>query len=160
MSDPTNPPNIPLESVSNKLVLGRMIVGGVSSAIVIVAALILALLVTPWLWIGVAGGVILLGWLAWLIPRQVHNIGYATEEKDFVVRRGALFRSLNVIPYGRIQFVDVSEGPIERALGISTLRLHTASATTDATVPGLSSEQANGLRQELVKRGAGKLSGL
>lgn len=160
MLDPTRPEGVKLESVSSKLVNARMVVTSITLGVPALAGIVLVFTVSPWFWF-LAGSVLLIfAWLLWLIPRQVRNIGYATEDSDFVVRRGALFRRLNVIPYGRIQFVDVSEGPLLRAFGLATLQLHTASAGTDATVPGLTVEQANVLRERLVERGAGQLSGL
>lgn len=160
MLDPTRPEGVQLESVSSKLVNARMVVTSIALGLPALMGIVLVLTVSPWFWFLAGSALLVFAWLLWLIPRQVRNIGYATEDSDFVVRRGALFRRLNVIPYGRIQFVDVSEGPLLRAFGLATLQLHTASAGTDATVPGLAVEQANALRERLVERGAGQLSGL
>lgn len=160
MLDPTRPEGVKLESVSSKLVNARMVVTSIALGVPALAGIVLVFTVSPWFWFLAGSAVLIFAWLLWLVPRQVRNIGYATEDSDFVVRRGALFRRLTVIPYGRIQFVDVSEGPLLRAFGLATLQLHTASAGTDATVPGLTVDQANVLRERLVERGAGQLSGL
>ena len=48
------------------------------------------------------------------------------------------------MPYGRMQFVDVTAGPFERSFGLATVRLHTAAAASDARIPGL--EAADGAR--------------
>ena len=48
-----------------------------------------------------------------------------------------MFHKATVVPYGRLQFVDVDAGPIDRMFGLATVKLHTASASTDATIPGL-----------------------
>ena len=56
-----------------------------------------------------------------LVRRRVRAWGYTEREDDLLVRRGVLFRRLSVVPYGRMQFVDVTAGPFERAFGLATV---------------------------------------
>src|ERR1051325_5694682 len=63
--------------------------------------------------------------------------GYAEREDDLLVKRGVMFSRLSVIPYGRMQYIDVSAGPLERAFGLATVKMHTAAAASDARIPGL-----------------------
>jgi len=65
-----------------------------------------------------------------------------------------------VVPYGRMQFVDVTRGPLERAFGIATVQLHTAAAHTDARIPGLVPEEAARLRDRLGNLGQARTAGL
>ena len=95
-----------------------------------------------------------------LAPRRVRAIGYAEREQDLLVRKGVLFRTLVVVPYGRMQFVDVQAGPLDRLLGIARVQLHTASALTDAAIPGLPLPEAERLRDRLASRGEATLAGL
>ncbi len=76
------------------------------------------------------------GWWWWLIGRQVPRLGYAEQDDDLLVRRGIMWRQIVVVPYGRMQYVDVQAGPLDRLLGIARVQLHTASAATDARDPG------------------------
>jgi membrane protein YdbS with pleckstrin-like domain len=99
-------------------------------------------------------------WAWWLIGRQVPAIGYAEQEEDLLVRRGIMWRYIVVVPYGRLQYVDVQAGPVDRLLGISRVQLHTASASTDASIPGLPPEEAARLRDRLTARGQARLAGL
>jgi hypothetical protein len=99
-------------------------------------------------------------WAWWLIGRQVPAIGYAEQEDDLLVRRGIMWREIVVVPYGRLQYVDVQAGPVDRFLGISRVQLHTASASTDAAIPGLPPEEAARLRDRLTARGQARLAGL
>ena len=62
--------------------------------------------------------------------------------------------------YGRLQLVDVVAGPLDRAFGIATVRLHTAAATTDATIPGLTPDRAASLRDQLVALGESRGAGM
>ena len=59
-----------------------------------------------------------------------------------------------------MQFVDVTAGPLERALGLATVQLHTAAATSDARVPGLPPEEASRLRDRLAALGEDASEGL
>jgi membrane protein YdbS with pleckstrin-like domain len=100
------------------------------------------------------------GWLWWLVGRRVRSWGYAERPDDLLVTSGILFRRLVIVPYGRMQLVDVTAGPIHRALGITTVQLHTAAATTDAHIPGLTPEVAAGLRDRLARLGEQRSAGL
>ena len=94
------------------------------------------------------------------VQRRWQAWGYAERQEDLLVRRGVLVRRTSVVPYGRMQYVDVTAGPIDRALGLATVRLHTASAASDATVPGLTTEAAALLRDRLTAAGQARLAGL
>jgi membrane protein YdbS with pleckstrin-like domain len=109
----------------------------------------------------VAGGLLLCGLvLAWFVWRRVRAWAYCEREDDLVVRRGVLFSRLSVIPYGRMQFVDVRAGPVERAFGLATVRMHTAAAASDARIPGLDGEEAARLRDRLAELGEAMAAGL
>lgn len=92
--------------------------------------------------------------------RRYGSWGYAEREDDLLVRRGVLFARLSVVPYGRMQFIDVTAGPLERAFGLATVRLHTAAAATDARIPGLGREEAARLRDRLAELGEAQAAGL
>src|SRR5271156_4295148 len=67
-----------------------------------------------------------------LVWRRYRAWGYAEREDDLLVRRGVMIRRLTVVPYGRMQFIDVTAGPVDRLFGLATVQLHTASARSDA----------------------------
>ena len=95
-----------------------------------------------------------------IVGRNYASWGYAERGADLLVTHGVLIRRLVVVPYGRMQLVDVTAGPIERKFGISTLRLHTASAGTDARIRGLTAAEANRLRDRLAALGESQSAGL
>jgi hypothetical protein len=111
-------------------------------------------------WFALGAAVVAFWWLWWLIGRRVRSFGYAERGDDLLVTSGILFRRLVVVPYGRMQLVDVKAGPIDRRMGITTVQLHTAAATTDASIPGLEPEAAAALRDRLAKRGEQRSAGL
>ena len=111
--------------------------------------------------LGAAGGVLIAGALAWyVVGRRYRSWGYAERDDDLLVRRGVMFSRLTVVPYGRMQFIDVSAGPLERAFGLATVRLHTAAAATDARIPGLDRAEAGRLRDRLAELGEAQAAGL
>ncbi|MGH7776184.1 MAG: PH domain-containing protein [Candidatus Dormibacterales bacterium] len=94
------------------------------------------------------------------LQRRVAAWGYSEREDDLLVRRGVLFSRLSVVPYGRMQFIDVVAGPVERYFRLATVRMHTAAAASDARIPGLSREEAARLRDRLAELGEAKAAGL
>jgi uncharacterized protein len=86
--------------------------------------------------------------------------GYAERDHDLLVRHGLLIRRLSIVPYARMQFVDVTAGPIERAFKLATVQLHTAAAASDAQIPGLPPEEAARLRDRLTALGEDRAEGL
>lgn len=157
---PFDPPGVAWDGVSPRLITARLVVLGITLGVPLVACAVVAALVTPWVWIPTGALVALLLWAILLVPRQVRAMGYAERDDDLLIRKGILFRQLVVVPYGRMQFVDVEAGPLDRKLGIAKVQLHTAAATTDAVIPGLVPEEAERLRDRLTVRGEARLAGL
>ena len=92
--------------------------------------------------------------------RRVRAWGYAERAEDLLVRRGVMFRRTSVIPYGRMQYVEVAAGPLERAFGLATVQMHTAAAASDARIPGLAADEAARLRDQLTALGESHAMGL
>lgn len=92
--------------------------------------------------------------------RRVRAIGYILRADDLLFRRGIMFERIVAVPYGRLQLVDVTRGPLLRALGLATLKFVTASAATGVQLPGLRVEDAEALRDRLVELAEIRRSGL
>lgn len=148
------------QRVSSKLVTARQIIAALCFGVPVLAGGAVAVLVTPWVWIPVAVVAALWLWVAIVISRQVRAIGYVERDDDLLLRKGVLFRSLVVVPYGRMQYVDVTAGPLARAFGFASVQLHTAAPGTDATIDGLEPAEAARLRDRLASRGEAQLAGL
>lgn len=159
-SDPFAPQGVSFQPISPRLAPARLI--PLLGLDLLAAAGFVAggVLLTPWYYCGAAVSVLVLLWELWLVPRQVRAMGYALAEDHLLWRKGILLRRLCVIPYGRMQFVDTSQGPLARYLGIAEVKLHTASASTDATINGLPVAEAERLRQLLSERGEQRMAGL
>jgi membrane protein YdbS with pleckstrin-like domain len=147
---------------SPRLAVLRLAEAGVVTVLVVLAAG-LPLLLTGF---RLAAGAAALGLLAAgavaavLLRRRVASWAFCERAEDLLVRRGVMVQRLSLVPYGRMQFVDVSSGPLERSLGLATLRLHTAAAASDARIPGLPRAEAERLRDQLSTLGGAQAAGL
>ncbi len=163
VDDAFRPPGEPWVAVSEQLITARRISLALTWIVVVAGVVALYLFATVPRTIAIAAtivAVIAFVWLWILIGRRVRSWGYAEREDDVLVTSGLLFRRLVVVPYGRMQLVDLKAGPLDRALGITTLQLHTAAATTDASIPGLTPDIAAGLRDRLAALGEQRSAGL
>ncbi|MGH3153350.1 MAG: PH domain-containing protein [Streptosporangiaceae bacterium] len=110
---------------------------------------------------GAAAGVALAaGFVLGVERRRYLAWAYSEQEEDLIVSRGVLVRRVSVVPYGRMQFVEVTAGPFERAFRLATVQLHTAAAASDARIPGLERDEAARLRDRLAGLGEARAAGL
>lgn len=156
-----SPTDVDWLPVSPRLATGRRLTVVVPTVVVVAVPIAVAAAMSTW-WVAALAlvPVAVAAWAWWVIGRQVNAIGYAERDEDLLVRRGVMFRSLVVVPYGRMQFVDVEAGPLARKLGYASVQLHTASPATDASIPGLVPDEAARLRDRLARRGEARLAGL
>ena len=165
---PSAPPAAPLSDAvtwrtpsRQLLTLRRLEVAGVTAIATIAGAIIAERSEGGLLPLGVVAGCVLVGLLAErFVTRRFRAWAYAEREDDLLVRRGVLFARLSVVPYGRMQFIDVAAGPLERAFGLATLKMHTAAAARDARIPGLTVAEATRLRDRLAELGEAQAAGI
>ncbi|MDQ1082807.1 membrane protein YdbS with pleckstrin-like domain [Microbacterium proteolyticum] len=133
------------------------------AVILLVAAVAVAAQVITgvwWQWIP-ATVILLVTSIGLLItPRQARSFGYQLRHDDLVFRRGILWQRVVAVPYGRMQLVDITHGPLDRGFGIAQLKLVTAAASTGVTIPGLTQEAAEHLRDTLVAVAETRRTGL
>jgi membrane protein YdbS with pleckstrin-like domain len=98
--------------------------------------------------------------MAILTPRRVRSIGFQLRDDDLLFRRGLMFQRFVAVPYGRMQLVDINRGPLARGLGLSELKLVTAAAASNVTIPGLPAADAEELRDRLVALAESRRAGL
>ena len=164
--EPRSPRRLPLgegtwHQLARAYVRVQLISQGAAFALVLVAAVaVQALTGFAWLWI--PAGVILLVTAIGLVitPRQARSFGYQLRRDDLVFRRGILWQRVVAVPYGRMQLVDITHGPLDRGFGIAQLKLVTAAASTGVTIPGLTQEAAENLRDTLVAVAETRRTGL
>lgn len=147
--------------ISRKYIVVQLISHALFLALVVGAAVVLGfVLEQAWVWIP-AGAVVAVT-LATLIvlPRQARSIGYQLRGDDLVFRRGILWQRMVAVPYGRMQLVDITHGPLDRGFGIAQLKLVTAAAATGVTIPGLTQAAAERLRDTLIDVAETRRTGL
>jgi len=102
---------------------------------------------------GIIAGTALVIALALIIrvPARRYNArGYQISDDRLRVVRGLLFRSDTVVPFGRVQHIDVAQGPLERFFGIATLTVHTAgNHNASVALPGLGELLAREMRETI-----------
>ncbi len=88
----------------------------------------------------------------------VHFYRYELTDAGFRKELGVIYKKYVTVPYDRIQNVDINRGILDRLLGLSSLMIQTAGASsgvagaTEGVLPGLSREVAEQLRDELIAR--------
>jgi membrane protein YdbS with pleckstrin-like domain len=75
---------------------------------------------------------------------------YWVTDDRIELRHGLVFRVESSIPHFRVQHIDVRQGPLQRLAGVVELVISTASAATDATLPGLAPDRAEHIRQMVL----------
>jgi membrane protein YdbS with pleckstrin-like domain len=98
--------------------------------------------------------------LSFFLRRRFRAWRYQERNEDLIVARGVMVQRLSVVPYGRMQFVEVTAGPVERLFKLSTVKLHTAAAASDARIPGLEQAEAARLRDRLTELGESMAAGM
>jgi len=147
--------------ISPKYVTVQLISTGSFLVLVIAATLVLTLLMHQ-LWAWIPGGIltVILAWTLAILPRQARSIGYQLRDDDLVFRRGILWQRFVAVPYGRMQLIDITHGPLDRGFGIAQLKFVTAAAATGVVIPGLAQTTAETLRDHLVEVAESRRTGL
>ncbi|MXS76337.1 MULTISPECIES: PH domain-containing protein [unclassified Microbacterium] len=139
----------------------QLISQGAVFVLVLVAAIV-AQAVSGFMWPWIPAGVVLLVTAIGMIitPRQARSFGYQLRRDDLVFRRGILWQRVVAVPYGRMQLVDITHGPLDRGFGIAQLKLVTAAASSGVTIPGLTQGAAEQLRDTLIDVAETRRTGL
>lgn len=154
MDDLFRPPAANWQPLSPSWLKLKLLMIFINWAIVGVILIVpLVVLDFSWWWI------VLIVFLAWWLyrflraPRVYRRWGYAETDNDIYLTRGLLWREMTCVPYGRMQLVNVSSGPLERAFGLATVGLVTSSTSGTITIPGLARPEAVAMRDRLIERG-------
>jgi len=147
--------------ISPKYVTVQFISMGAVLLLVVAAMLVLTLVMHQW-WAWIPGGIftVVLVWTLAILPRQARAIGYQLRQDDLVFRRGILWQRFVAVPYGRMQLIDITHGPLDRGFGIAQLKFVTAAAATGVVIPGLEQSTAETLRDHLVEVAESRRTGL
>lgn len=82
--------------------------------------------------------------------RIYRRLGYAIDGRLLRTVRGWLFHADTIVPFVRVQHIDVTRGPFDKMFGTATLVVHTAGTHNSiVTLPGLSPERAAEIRDAI-----------
>ncbi|HYY12463.1 MAG TPA: PH domain-containing protein [Kineosporiaceae bacterium] len=88
----------------------------------------------------------------WVDPVGWRRIGVHVTHEALLVRRGRLHRRLDVVPHARTQSCAVTQGPVQRALGVASLQVHSTRGPVDPVVPHLLAQDAARLLDDQAVR--------
>ncbi|HEX9932211.1 MAG TPA: PH domain-containing protein [Allosphingosinicella sp.] len=97
------------------------------------------------------GGAVLGAALVLLLPRRRYRAwAWRMDEDEIRIAAGLLIRSDAIVPFGRVQHIDIVRGPLERRYGLGSLVLHTAGTRSAAMLlPGLEIAEAERIRDHV-----------
>ena len=161
MTDRLNLPGIEWRRVSARYVWVDVISNVVLGLVLLAASCLPALFsrVVSW-WILPGGVFVIMVLVIAFVPRRVRAIGFQLRENDLLFRRGLLFQRFVSVPYGRMQLIDITRGPVSRIVGLSDLHFVTAAASSSVAIPGLPIAEAEDLRDRLVALAETRRAGL
>lgn len=143
-----------------RAVKGWRISQGIAFAVLALtaAAVIVIICLTRWeawqRWLVIGGAVIAAaaqGVAACVLPQiEYRQWGYIIEEDKVVIRHGIFFVTKSIVPIIRIQNITISQGPINRRLGLYKLELSLASGSFE--IVGLDQETAEFIGENLKQR--------
>ena len=83
-----------------------------------------------------------------IAPQRIYRrLRYGLTERLLQVVRGWLFYTDTIVPFVRVQHLDVTRGPLDKMFGTATLIVHTAGTRNSiVTVPGLAPDRAAEIR--------------
>ncbi len=82
--------------------------------------------------------------------RIYRRLGYAVDGGLLRVVRGWLFHTDTIVPFVRVQHIDVKRGPLDKMFGTATLVVHTAGTHNSiVSLPGLSPDTAAAIRDDI-----------
>ena len=75
---------------------------------------------------------------------------WQVREHDISYRRGVLVRSVQTLPFVRVQHTRITRSLVQRRFGLSTLHVNTAGP--DIAIEGLAADDAERLKALVVER--------
>jgi membrane protein YdbS with pleckstrin-like domain len=94
-----------------------------------------------------------LGLSIWRTRSRYENWSWELDATELIIDRGVVFKLTRIVPRVRVQHVDLSSGPVDRFFDLRQVSIYTAGTReADASIPGLTAERAEALRQALIAR--------
>ena len=142
---PPHPGFVPVLRVRTALTAVPLTIGAIA-----IDGLVLRSQGLPWGWLGVAALFLAVIAIVTVPPRRFARMGHAMLADRLRVVDGYLFHVDTVVPFARVQHIDLTRGPVERMFGTATLVVHTAGTHNNiVVVPGLDPGEAEATRDAM-----------
>ncbi|MEO6199029.1 MAG: PH domain-containing protein [Sphingomicrobium sp.] len=117
-----------------------------TAAVIIADRLVLA--ATPFAWIAPALVIPAALVAILLLPARIYRrLGYRIHDRLLQSVRGWLFHTDTLVPFVRVQHIDVTRGPLDKVFGTANLIVHTAGTHNSIVrVDGLAPDRATEIR--------------
>ena len=100
-----------------------------------------------WLWLGL---LVLLSLVFTFYAAKA--CAYQQGSFELMFKSGLWWKKKTAVSFSRIQHIDLSHGPLERKLGLASLKFFTAGgAMSDLKIPGLPKATAESIREGILK---------
>ena len=88
-----------------------------------------------------------------LLTRKAFDIkAYGIRKRDIIFKSGLVFRKIVIVPFNRVQHVELKSGPLDRYFGLSSLKIYTAGGSqSDLDIPGLALDKAQQMKEMIIK---------
>lgn len=104
-------------------------------------------------WAAAAVALALVVMITLWVPRRVKYTCYRLLDTSMNMRIGFWWQTQTAVSINRIQHLEITQGPLERGLGLGKLVLYTAGGMrSDLQLPGLKLATAEDLKQVLLER--------
>lgn len=142
----------PLDPAQKKLLRIRMIIRSLILLLLAMAAeTVLHVKFAVMMGMFVLPALLFAAWMVALLPGRIYRRwGYDMGDDQLRILRGYLWRTDTIVPFNRVQHIDVAQGPTQRSLGLSTLIVHTAGTHNSVVaLPGLATDDAEMMRERI-----------
>ncbi len=143
MEDPRN-------HLSRSVVNLWLVVGGLGALIAAAVLVVVVVVFELPVWILIVGATVAFALVIIVPPLRYRRWRYEIRSDDLYFSRGALWLIRTLVPFDRIQYVETRQGPLDRSFGLHQLVVYTGAGRA-GTIPGLESDEAQKLRDELSK---------
>ncbi|WP_438863554.1 PH domain-containing protein [Neptunicella sp.] len=140
--------NAPWESFWSATIFNSILLAGVA-ILLVVANIPFTLLVK----LGLLLVVLVMAFSYWHTFASHKYKGVRLREQDILFKKGMFWRSVTIVPFNRIQHLETHRSPIERKLGLASLKFYTAGgAGADLKVSGLEVQRAEQIKYKVLQK--------
>jgi len=140
----------PKNHLSRSVVKLWLIVGSLGALLATAVLVVVSVIFDLQPWIPIVGAVAVFALAMIVPPLRYRRWRYEIRSDDLYFSRGAFWLVRTLVPFDRIQYVETRQGPVDRTFDLHQLVVYTGAGRA-GTIPGLESDEAQLLRDQLSK---------